>query len=208
MLRDLHFPLTIDSLSIVDATLIYEERVKEENMGGTISFNDLNANIANVSNTYTGPTKTELNIKARFMEEAPFSAQWSFDINNENDHFTFAAKVGKMNAEKMNHFTEPNLNVKLEGEVEKTFFTIDGNHNASTTDLKIHYTDFKVNVLRKESQKKNKLVSAVVNVLIPKTSEKKDQIYREAKAEATRNKTKSVFNFLWISLESALKEAM
>ena len=208
MLRDLPFPLTVDSLSIIDATIVYEERVKEENMGGTINFDDLNVNIANVSNTYQAPIRTELNIKARFMENTPFSAQWSFDVNNQNDHFVFAANVGKMNAKKMNNFTEPNLNVTLEGEVEKTYFTIDGNHTSSTTDLKINYSDFKINVLRKESEKKNKIVSAVVNLFISKNSEKKDEYYRESQADATRDKNKSVFNFLWISLESALKKAM
>jgi len=208
MLRDLPFPLTVDSLAIVNGNILYEERVKEENMGGTISFKDLNISIANVSNTYKAPTKTELNIKVRFMESTPFSAKWTFDVNNQNDYFLFTADVGKMNAEKMNHFTEPNLNVKLEGQVEKTFFTIDGNHTASTTDLKIHYSNFKVNVLRKESEKKNKLISAVVNILIPKNSEKHEQYYRESTAQVSRDKTKSVFNFLWISLESALKKAM
>src|SRR5690606_10128894 len=186
----------------------YEERVKAENMGGLINFEKLDIDIANLSNTYKNPIKTELNIKGLFMDKTPLTAYWAFDVNNPNDHFEFKAEVGKMLADKMNDFTEPNLNVMLHGEVVKTFFTIDANNTTSTTNLKIDYTDFKVEILRKNSDQKNKLLSAVVNIFVSKDSEKKDSYYRESTAEATRDKTKSVFNFLWISLESALKKAM
>lgn len=208
MLRDLPIHLSVDSVKIANANIIYEERVKSENMGGLINFEKLDIDIANLSNTYKTPIKTELNIKGLFMDKTPLTAYWAFDVNNPNDHFEFRAEVGKMLADKMNNFTEPNLNVMLKGEVEKTYFTIDANNAASTTNLKIDYTDFKVEILRKNSDQKNKLLSAVVNIFVSKDSEKKDNYYREATAEATRDKTKSVFNFLWISLESALKKAM
>lgn len=208
MLRDLPFHLTVDSLGIVNGNILYQERVKEDNMGGTISFKDLNAGIANVGNTYQAPIKTELNIRARFMENTSFSAYWAFDVNNRNDHFLFTAEVGKMNANKMNSFTEPNMNVRLEGQVARTYFTIDANNESSSTDIKINYSNFKVNVLRKDSERKNKLVSAIANIFIPKNSTNKEENYREGRGVASRNKTQSVFNFLWISIESALRNAM
>ncbi len=43
---------------------------------------------------------------------------------------------------------------------------------------------------------------------ISKDSTKKNDYYREGTADATRNKSKSFFNFLWISIKGALLKSM
>ena len=207
-LRELPFQLTVDSVSIDNGFLEYEERVKEENRGGSINFKKLNATFSNVSNTYKSPEKTELKIDALFMDKTPLTVQWSFDVQNSNDEFLFKAEIGAMDAKKMNSFTEPNLKVRLEGQVDRTYFTIDGNNSTSQTDMKINYSDFKISVLQKDSGKKDKFLSAIVNIFISKDSEKKNDQYREASADATRDKTKSIFNFLWISVKNALQKCV
>ena len=208
MLRDLPFELTVDSLRVSNAKIKYEERVKLENMGGSINFKNLDAAVSNVSNTYKSPKKTKLKINATFMEKTPISADWSFDVNNKTDAFVFQASVGPLVADKMNSFTEPNLKVKLEGKTNRTYFTIDGNNETSTTDMKISYSDFKVTILQKDSGKKNKLLSAIANIFISKNSEKEGEYYKEGTADVTRDKSKSIFNFLWISIKNALTKIL
>lgn len=208
MLRDLSFELTIDSLKISDGSIKYEERVKAENMGGFINFKNLDADISNVSNTYRSPEKTNLKITADFMDNTPISVDWSFDVQNKYDQFVFKAQVGAMDVSKLNKLTEPNSKLKLEGHTTKTFFTIYGNNDNSKTDLKINYSDLKVIVLRKDGERKNKFVSAVANIFISKDSKKKGDNYKEGTAEATRDKTKSIFNFLWISVKNTLTNVM
>ena len=204
MLRDLPFELTVDSLKITDGKIKYEERQNAENMGGSINFENLNAEMANVSNTYKSPTKTEIEIKSNFMGKTPITVNWSFDVQNMEDQFQFRAEVGQLVAERLNSFTEPNLKVMLEGNTNKTYFTIDGNNTSSTIDMKINYSDFKVTLLQKDGKDKNKFLSTIANIFISKNSEKKDEFYKEGKANATRNKSKSVFNFLWINVKEAL----
>ncbi len=208
MLRDLPFELTVDSLKINDAKIKYEERQNPENMGGSINFENLDAAISNVSNTYKSPEKTNLKIIADFMGKTPISVDWSFDVQNQNDLFLFKADIGTLVADKMNSFTQPNSKIKLEGHTNKTYFTIDGNNDISKTDMKINYSDFKVSILRKDGKRKNKVLSAIANIFISKNSEKKNDNYREGTAEAKRDKTKSVFNFLWISVKNALIKTM
>ncbi len=208
MLRELPFELTVNSLKISNASIRYEERVNPENMGGSIDFKNLNASISNVSNTYKNPEETHLKITADFMDKTPISVDWRFDVQNPEDHFLFKADVGALQANKLNSLTEPNSKIKLEGNTNKTYFTIDGNNETSKTDLKINYSDFKVTILQKEGGKKNKVLSAIANIFISKDSEKNGENYKEGKAEATRDKTKSVFNFLWISVKNALTNAM
>lgn len=207
-IREIPFLLTIDSLKIESGFIKYEEKVKPGNEAGSINFQNIDANIKNVSNTYKSPVETEIRVKALFMDQTPFSAEWNFDVQNLNDEFIFKGDISSLDATKMNTFTEPNLGVRLEGRANHTYFTIYGNKHTSKTDLKIKYSDFKVNVLQKDGVSKNKVVSAIVNIFISKDSEKKDEIFREASSETTREKTKSIFSFLWTSIRNALQNAL
>ncbi|MBT0606744.1 AsmA family protein [Aequorivita echinoideorum] len=208
MLRELPFELTVDSLKLQNANIKYSEKVKAENSGGFIFFSEIDVLAANVSNTYNAPEKTEIKVKANFMEKTPFSADWSFDVQNTQDQFTFMADVGALVADRMNSFTEPNLRVKLEGNTNKTYFSIYGNNTASHIDMKINYSDFKISVLQKDGKSKNKILSAIANIFVSKDSRKKDDYYREGSDEATRDKTKSVFNYLWINVKNGLLKSM
>lgn len=206
-LRELSFDLIVDSVKINEGFLKYEEKVQEEN-SGAIQFKNMMANISNLSNTYSEPKSTDVKIDAIFMDNTPLSVDCNFNVQNLQDQFTFKANIGSLNAEDMNRFTEPNLKVRLEGVAEKTFFTIDGNDEKSSTDLKIQYSDFKVTVLQKDGKKKNKFLSAIVNIFVSKDSEEKDDKFKQGSGEAIRDKTKSVFNQLWISVQSALSNAI
>lgn len=207
-LRELPFQLTVDSIKVNNGYLEYEEKVNKDNNGGSINFKDLNATFLNVSNTYKSPIKTELNINALFMGNTPYTTKWTFDVQDPSDSFLFAGRLGVLEAEKMNSFTEPNLKVKLEGKVDKAFFTIDGNHSTSKTDMKINYSNFKISVLKSNGEKKDKFLSTIVNVFVSKNSDKKDSQFKEGSAEATRDKTKSIFNFIWISVKNALQKCV
>jgi hypothetical protein len=142
------------------------------------------------------------------MKQTPIDIEWYFDINDVNDHFIFKADMGQLNANKMNMFTEPNLNVRLEGEIHKLYFTIDGYDNTSTVDLKLNYEDFKVIIMQKKERKENKFLSAVVNIFVSKDSDKRENQFRNGSASVERDKTKSIFNFIWLNASKGLLNAM
>lgn len=205
-LRTLDFDLSVDSLEITNAQIGYTERHQKENRGGKLTFSDLNAKIAQVGNTYKNPVVAE--IHTVFMNNARVAATWELDVHSPMDQFLFKAEVSAFDAGRINDFVRPNLNAEIEGTAHKTYFTIDGNNENSTTDLRIKYSDLKVNILNKDKKKKRKLISAAANIVIPKDSKNHGESFNESTGKTPRNKTQSVFNQLWISLESALKEAI
>jgi hypothetical protein len=73
--------------------------------------------------------------------------------------------------------------------------------------MRLSFDDFKVELLD-ENQKKKGLLSALANVFVKKSSVTRQGNYKDVSAQAVRNKDKSVFNFMWISIEAALKEAL
>lgn len=208
MLRDLKIALTVEELKINNGGITYSEKVKNDNNGGTINFSNIDGKIMNVSNTYTSPTQTEISINALFMETAPFKVDWSFDTTHTNDAFLFKAYIGQIPSDKLNPFTKPNLNIALEGEVNQTYFTISGDNNTSQIDMRMKYEDFKVNIMRKDKSGVNKLLSGIANLFIKKDSNSEDGIYNEGSGEATRDKTKSFFNYLWLNLRSGLLKTL
>lgn len=205
MLRELKFNLTLSEVELKNATIVYSEKVNQEMQPGEISFNELNADIKNISNTYSASEKTTLDIDAIFMAKTPIKVNWNFDVNDVNDTFVFKVDIGKLPAPDLNPFSHPNLKVLFEGELLKTYATIYGDANTSQITMRANYDDFKVNVLDKEGKSKNKFLSAVANLFIKKDSNTSSDGFREGSKEGIqRDYTKSVFNFLWLSLKSGL----
>lgn len=207
-IRNIPFPLTVDSLFINNATIVYEEKVKEKLPAGAINFLDLNASIGNLSNTYSlGEKKTTIQIAALFMDKTPLKINWNFDVKDPEDTFQIQGELGTLNATKMNSFTKASLNVELEGEVNKTYFNIHGNNESSSIDLNINYDDFKIEILNKENER-SWFLSTIANIFVKKNSDSEGGTFKEGKATAQRNKDKSFFNYLWINIQEGLKKVM
>lgn len=207
-LRELPFELTVDSIKIENGAIKYTEKVKANNQGGSITLGGLSANLFNVSNTYKSPKQTKIDVSGFFMETTPFESEWYFDVNNTNDDFIFKMAIGRLQAERLNRFTEPNLKVRLSGQTNKIYYTIDGDNRHSKTDLRVNYEDFEIAVLNKYGNKKKWLLSTVANLFVSKNSDDKSDDFREAAVEVERDKTKSVFNYIWLNLSKGLLESI
>lgn len=205
MLRELKFNLTLSSVLLRNATIKYSEKVNSDMPAGELAFTKMNADIKNISNTYGESEKTILDIDAVFMEKTPLKVIWDFDVNDVNDVFGFKIDIGKLPAPDLNPFSQPNLKVKLEGELLQTYATISGDANTSRVTMRAKYDDFKVEILEKDGRNKNSVLSAIANLFIAKGSDKTSDGYREGSKEGIdRDHTKSIFNFLWISVKAGL----
>ncbi|MCF6346690.1 MAG: hypothetical protein L3J20_00115 [Flavobacteriaceae bacterium] len=203
ILRDLSFDLSIDSLHITNAAIVYEEKVKSNGKAGEILFSNLDAKIKNLGNTYAKSLPAKIDINATFMKNTPFKASWSFDVHNINDQFNFSADIGMLHANDLNLFTEPNLNMQSKGQLDKIYFTIDGNKYRSTINMRAKYEHFKIVLLNKK-HKKRKLISGILNTLISSNSKKKNKEFKEVIATVKPDKTKSFFNYIWINVKAGL----
>ncbi|MCB0470996.1 MAG: hypothetical protein KDC51_10980, partial [Flavobacteriaceae bacterium] len=209
LLRNLPFHLNVDSLQINKGSIRYTEKVKAENNGGTVHFSNFNLSVQSLSNTYVSPVKTTIQVTSEFMGTAPLQANWSFDVNDRSDAFMFHANIGKLPANNMNQFIEPNLGKRVEGDLLNTVFTIHGNPYTSSVDMGIKYRDFDVIALRKDGKRKNKVLSNAINVFVDNDSGSNSNSLREVQVkEVERDQTKSVFNFIWKNVKAGLLKAM
>ncbi len=208
MLRELNFDLSIKKVEINNGKLTYSEKVKAERQAGTLVFDDFNATLKNLGNTY-GNENLTIDVTSNFMEHSPLKVDWSFNVEDESDRFVFKADLDLFEAEYINQFTKPNLNADMSGELLQTYFTIGGNPETSRIDLKVKYDNFKVNVLQDDGKEKNSFLSVLVNLFVSKDSDDEKNNFRYGQAEGVeRDDTKSVFNFVWLSIKQGLLSAM
>ncbi|MDN3493154.1 hypothetical protein [Winogradskyella bathintestinalis] len=208
MLRDLNFKLGVDTLKIADGKISYLEKVKSDKPAGRLDFLDMNATISNLGNTF-GNDETRIKVNTMFMDNSPVEVNWNFKVADTTDQFVFKADLGVFNALHMDQFTQPNLNVDLNGELEQTYFTISGNPSTSHIDLKMKYDDFEVSILKKDGEEKNKFLSTIANLFVSKDSQDDKKEFRYGQAESVeRDVTKSVFNYVWLNIKAGLLSAM
>ena len=207
-LRDLKFNMNINQVMLENGFIQYTEKVKVDRPPGLLMFSDFNATINNVSNTYKSPDKTTIKVDALFMDHAPFKHTMAFDVNDESDNFLFKAEIDDLNSVKLNAFTVANLNLKTEGKLDKTYFTISGNSVQSQIDLRARFHKFDVIVLKNDGREENKIISGVINIFVKKNSSDKDGFKEGHTQNIQRDRTKSVFNFIWISTRAGLIKAM
>ena len=209
MLRSLKFGLNLKELMVNKAKIIYEENVKSDSAPGKLQFSELDATIKNITNLKSASDVTSISISSNFMKDTPLNVNWNFDVNDVNDEFIFKAEIGMLKAEHLNAFMQPNLNLKLEGELIKTYFTIDGNANTSQIDLKTDYDQFDIIILKENGKEKNKFLSGLINLFIAEDSKDDDDRFRQSDTKTLeRDKTKSIFNFVWQNAKSGLISAM
>ena len=71
--------------------------------------------------------------------------------------------------------------------------------------FRITHKDLKVSLINKETKEKKKFLSAVVNLVVKKDSQKFPE---SADIDVTRNKERSFFNFYWKGIEDGLKKTL
>ncbi|TBW30138.1 hypothetical protein [Gramella sp. KN1008] len=198
MIRSLPIKLSIDSLHLNRTFIRYEEFIKEGRDAGIVEFSALSGKIRNITNIGMGDEdfpKTVVTAQARFMRTAPLYVNWEFYINDRSDAFQISGDMGGLPATEMNKFLKPAMNILAEGEVKQMDFNYSGNNNQASGNMKLEYKDFKLEVLRKDGQRKNKVVSAIANLFVKDKTLNEEAEYKDI--SFTRDKTKSFWNYFW-----------
>jgi hypothetical protein len=207
MIRAIPLAFKIDNFNIKNAYVSYKERVYADNDGGELIFENSNITIQNLTNKDSiSPLK--INIDSYFYGKSPLKAEWDFNLYNPNDHFTFKGEIDAIDLNEVNKFSTPNLNASMSGELKKLFYTISGNKNASTINLKADYSDIKISILNKTTKQRNKFYSTLANLVVSSNSKTKKSQYKEAQTAVTRDQQKSNINFIFINIKDGLTKIL
>lgn len=210
MLRSIKFDLDVKKLFLTNSVIEYEEQLTFSRPAAKVSFSKLDAKVSDVY-SLVGRKKGEkllptvMDIKCLFMKTAPFRVTWSFNIPEESDAFTIMGHLQDIDTHKIDPVANPLMNLTTDGKIKEVRFTFNGNTKYGKGTFAINYDDLKVDILKKDGKKENKLMSAIGNMLVKNDTDGK---MKETYVEVDRIQHKSVFNFLWRFVEQGLKQSV
>ena len=208
LLRKLPFKVAIDSVFIEKGSIIYEEDIPNNVKAGALSFEKLDATISNLSNLVNVEDPLKIQLRANLMGVGKFHLDWQFDVQDLRNTFLISGGLSNFNTANLNDFLVPNLRTQTTGTIDQLYFTISGDDNVATGDIKMSYEDFKFQVLNKERNGIKKVLSFIGNLFVNDGSKADENGYRYGDINVERVKNKSFFNYLWINLQDGLLDVL
>ncbi|MCC9072849.1 DUF748 domain-containing protein [Flavobacterium sp. F-65] len=208
LLRKIPFPLKIDTLSIQNSKLVYEEEINFQKGPAILNFGRFNLNATNIQSGYGLKKAADLDIKINclFMKNSPLKVHWTLNVLDKNDGFHIKGSISKFDVQAMYAFTKPYTNTSFKGTFDDYRFDITGNDKRATGNASLEYKDLKVTLYKKKNpEKEAKLKSSIANLILKKDS---DNEAKKAKIELERIQEKSFYNFLWRSIAESLKKIL
>lgn len=207
LLRELSFDLKIDTLRLANGHIEYEEKINERGPG-KLSFGNFNLYAQNITSKFGRETTPEvqIHIRSRFMNRAPLRVDWGFNPSDNTDGFTMKGHIENLGADDLTNFVKPYMNISATGTLARVEFDLKGNDLGAGGQFGMLYDDVKVTVYRKKKpEKKNKIVSAVANLLVKSDS---DDQQKSTEVAVAREQHKSFYNLFWKCLEDGLKKIL
>ncbi|WP_278020319.1 hypothetical protein [Flavobacterium ginsengisoli] len=112
LLRNLKFPLQVDTLQVLKSKLVYEEELDFAKGPGVLTFDKFNLQATNLRSGF-GLKKTDdvkIKVKCIFMKNSPLDVDWSFNVLDKSDGFHIQGVISNFDVGAMTRFTKPYIN--------------------------------------------------------------------------------------------------
>lgn len=211
-IRSIKQKLEINSIDINNVTVVYTETAEGVNKPGKIEFKNATAHISNFGNTKDWISSKEMKINAEtyVYGKGKLNAQFNFPLSSNT--FYFSGQLAKTQMSIFNEMTINAAGVKVkEGTIDNMSFDVVATSTKATGNLDLYYHDLRIALLKEEDEngqvKEKKMLNFLANnLLVPvQNPNKKDQFY-EGTIEFERVKNKGIFNYLWKSVFSGIKD--
>ncbi len=208
MLRSIKIPMVVNNLNLRNSLLVYEEDTPESAGPGKLTFSNFNMNVKNLNSAKMKgkPTRVDIRINCSFMNLAPLSVNWNFDVADQRDVFNISGRTTNLPARGINPFIRPYLHVTATGTIQEMLFNFRGNPKGLNGRFNLKHKDLKVAILDKENREKKGFLTAVANLLVKSDSGKLPEDVDIEDVE--RDPTKSFFNLFWKGIEQGLKKTL
>ncbi|MBP3943510.1 hypothetical protein J5U18_08025 [Sphingobacteriaceae bacterium WQ 2009] len=209
--------LRLDTILVKNLDLAYTEMSGKFHREGTISFNDMEGVLTNVTNDSAALAKDKWmrsKLAAKVMNQGLLQANFGFDMTSKNGYHTYSGSISPMPATAFNTIIRPLLNVELSsGQIQKVRFDMQGTDYRNWGDFVFDYSGLKINLLKKpgddDSKKSMKIVSYLVNQFFVNESNPDDKgIHHVAKVNYQRVPEHTFLKTVWQSLLAGIKQCV
>ena len=212
LIRKMAFGFALDSLSLVDARITYEEFPEKGFRTGYIVFDRLNAQITSLTNRdfYPGLKKSVLQVTSRVMQNGGIKVDFTIPYDKAQV-YNATGRIYNLRLASLNPILESLAFVKIEsGRLNSLDFNFDYDEYTSRGNILVNYENLKMAGLTKDKEsKENNVKSLALNVFVRKDKDREVPIQkRSGKVFYERDRRRAVFN-VWVkSLFSGVKSSV
>jgi hypothetical protein len=209
--------MKLNRLNIKNTDIVYSETDATTQKTGIITFNNTNGYILNVTNDAAIKSKNPFmiaRIKTRFMNVAPLSVNFKFNLTAKNGAFNYSGTLGKFDGKVLDKLVKPLALVHVKSaDVERLSFNVDANNYSGKGKLEFYYKNLNVELLKKvDGQKELQtqgFISKIANsLIIANDNPDKKGNFRPGPIDLKREPTVSFFSFLYKGLLDGLKPSV
>lgn len=206
-------PVYIKKMTIKNSYLEYKEKNDKSDSSGKVTFFHVNTvieNITNIPDHVRLDNEMKVLFHASFLNEAQLSVSMGMRLNDRKGDFSLNAKMNGIDGELLNPLLRPMALAELsKGKINSLQYHMDATNTKAQGKLILNYENLSVKLLKKDESKnkyKTKFLPTLAAGIIVKDSNPKNGETRIGRVDFNRDTHRSMFNLIWKSLLSAIKQ--
>ena len=206
MVKKINVPLKLDTLRITDAAIAYGESVPGKNEFWKININQLSGDLVNIT-TIPDYQSQHLHFDGKFTGKIEGSGNLAINLKvpYDKDEFEMEVDFTRFPMPKVNEILKPIMNGDIvSGDLVKMHLKIHGDPKKSTNTFRFDYTDLKIELFKKGTQKKNKILSTIANIAVNTSNLPGEKSYLTANYTVPRNPNRGPFFMIWQSTKEGM----
>jgi hypothetical protein len=213
-----NYPATmnIDSFGILGGNIVYTEHSEKAIEKGSISFNEINARIYNITNDTIYKTKKayfELNANALLMGKGKVNLFLKARIFDNQNTFAMNGTLSGMEASELNPILEKSASITItSGKINTMSFSFSANNTKATGNLKLLYEGLSFAIMNKQTGDttalKEQVKSLIANIIVIESNPMPGDEVRPGIIEYERDPERYVFGYFFRSLLSGIKTSV
>ena len=192
--------IDINKISVRDLDLIYRSKQQGVRQLAELKFSDTYMSCYDVSNL---SPRMVVDAKTTFMNKSPLEVSFIFNNQDPFAPYRYHGQIKNLDLLTLSHFLLANKSVKVKsGYSDLVTFDIRANRIKSTGKLRFNYQQLSIDF---NNEKKNNLLSGLINMLAVHSSNPKRGAYRVGTVYHQRDQSRSIFHSLSQSLNSGIQ---
>ena len=211
LIHQLGLPMKINKFTIGNTEIEYKEKSLASKNSGKVRFAKTYLTLNNISTLKAKPgEKFSVTFKTNFIDKIPLTGGFKFSLDEwQKGNFTAEATVANVvDAVMLNELAVPMSLMKIEkGKIKSLKFFMKADTNTSHGTLIMPYEDLKISLLKKSGDQYNKkgVMSLFANMVVKNNNKEGDNM-RTATVLLTRNKYRTFFYFIWMTIFKAIRD--
>lgn len=206
LLMQVDFPLKLDTLALINGAISYGELVPEKNEDWKFQMTNVNGQLVNIT-TIPEHQAAVGQVEADFTAQVDGAGKMVIDIDIPYDRDQFDLKVSLTDfpLTKISDILKPLMNGRIEtGQLVRLELEMRADSVKSVNRFNFDYQDLKIELFRKDSQTKNKVMSAIANVMLQESNMPGYKKYQFSTHTTERHRYRGPFHLIWKSTKEGI----